>query len=106
MQNTFFVHYFVALAKSKGLQFHFDHRGKFSVPSFTDIHVVYSSRDQSIMNEIIDAMVQNNVLNSHLVSQRKVTESLNNRIMEAQEVRSLKDKPELGSLERSNGNGR
>ena len=94
------IHYFVALAKSKGLQFHFDHRGKFSVPSFTDIHVVYSGRDQSVMNEIIDAMVQNNVLNSHLVSQHKVTESLNNRIMEAQEVRSLKDKS--GSLERSN----
>lgn len=61
------IHYFVALAKSKNLMFHFDHRGKFSVPSFTDIHVVYSSHDEKIMNEILDAMVQNNVLNSHLL---------------------------------------
>lgn len=82
-------HYFVALAKSKNLQFHIDHYGKFSVPSFTDIHVIYSSWDQKIMNEILDEMVSNNILNSHIVSSHKISESLNSKIGKAQEVQAL-----------------
>lgn len=59
-------HYFVALAKSKKLQFYIDNYGRLSVPSFTDIHVVYSKWDQSIVNEIINDMVCNTISNSHI----------------------------------------
>ena len=86
------IHYFVALAKSKHLQFHFDHRGKFSVPSFTDIHVVDSSWDQKIMDDIVSEMVSNNILNSHIVSPHKISESLNKRITDIKESHIPKER--------------
>ena len=88
-------HYFVALAKNKGLSFHIDHTGKFSVPSFTDIHVVYSAWDEHIMNEIVDTMVSNNILNSHIVSPRQIAEPLNQKISDAQGVCTVRGNAEM-----------
>lgn len=59
-------HSFVALAKSKKLQFYIDNYGRISVPSFKDIHVAYSKWDEKIVGEIVDEMVEYNILYSHI----------------------------------------
>lgn len=51
------IHQFVALAKESDLKFNIDLTGQYSVPSFTDIHIGYGSRDREKMDRILAEMV-------------------------------------------------
>lgn len=77
-------HYFVAFAKKAGLRFNIDHRGAFSIPSFTDIHVIYSHKDTEAMNDVIDKMISSDVLSSHISLREDSSGPLDGKIKNAQ----------------------
>lgn len=76
-------HYFVAFAKEAGLRFNIDHRGVFSAPSFTDIHVIYSHKDTEIMNDVIDKMISSDIITSHISLREDFSGLLDGKIKNA-----------------------
>lgn len=79
-----FHYFFVAFAKEAGLRFNVDHRGAFSVPSFTDLHVIYSCKDTEIMNDVIDKMISNDIITSHISLREDSQGPLDGKIKTAQ----------------------
>ncbi|MEQ2040982.1 hypothetical protein [Mediterraneibacter gnavus] len=59
-------HRFAAWAQDYDLKYHIDHRGQIAAPSFTDIHVVYSKKDEDKMSEVLRSLFQNRMETSHL----------------------------------------
>lgn len=76
-------HYFVAFAKEAGLKFNIDHRGVFSTPSFTDIHVIYNHKDTNLMNEVIDKMISSDIITSHISLRDNSSSPLDGKIKNA-----------------------
>ena len=59
-------HRFAAWAQDYELKYHIDHRGQIAAPSFTDIHVVYSKKDEGKMIEVFHSLFENRMETSHL----------------------------------------
>ena len=53
------------------------------MPSFTDIHVIYSCKDAEVMNDVIDKMVSNDILTSHITVREDSSGVLDGKIRNA-----------------------
>lgn len=62
---------FVSMAKSSGLPFYLDNLGDFERPSLDYINVIYSSRDQDLMFDILDRIVNETIVSSHAVPEEE-----------------------------------
>lgn len=58
---------FVSLAKANLLPFHIDVRGSFETPSLKKVHVIYSSLDEALLQDILNRIVGEKTVYSHLV---------------------------------------
>ena len=69
---------FVSLAKANMLPFHIDMLGLFETPSLKKVNVIYSSFDEDLLRDILDRIVDEKIVYSHLVpeEERQTLQSL------------------------------